>query len=66
MCYWNNLYPEVSKMKGNNKTKVVEETGQKYNEIIFEEDYIPKDIYIHQIKLRNDIINQSLQNKKCS
>jgi len=51
-------------MKGNNKTKVVEETGQKYNEIIFEEDYIPKDIYIHQIKLRNDIINQSLQNKK--
>lgn len=51
-------------MKMDNKIKVVEETGQKYNEIIFEEDYIPKDVYIHQINLRNDIINQSLSNKK--
>ena len=47
-----------------NKIKVVEDTGQKYNEIIFEEDYIPKDVYIHQINLRNNIINQSLSNKK--
>lgn len=51
-------------MKLDNKIKVVEETGQKYNEIIFEEDYIPKEVYIHQINLRNDIINQSLSNKK--
>lgn len=53
-------------MKENNKTKikVVEETGQNYNEIIYEEDYIPKDVYMHQINLRNNIIDQSLSGKK--
>jgi len=53
-------------MTENNKTKVkvVEETGQKYNEIIYEEDYIPKNVYMHQIDLRNNIIDQSLSGKK--
>lgn len=51
-------------MVKHNKRKVVEETGKKYNEIIFEEDYIPKDVYIHQINLRNEIINQSISNKR--
>jgi ubiquinone/menaquinone biosynthesis C-methylase UbiE len=51
-------------MKPDYKKKLVEETGQRYNEIIFEQDYIPKEVYIHQINLRNNIINQSLSTKK--
>lgn len=46
------------------KARAVEATGQKYNEIIFEDDYIPKDVYLHQIRLRNDRIDQLLADKK--
>lgn len=51
-------------MKESDKAKIVEETGKKYNDIIFEEDYIPTEVYMHQINLRNDLINQTLSNKK--
>lgn len=51
-------------MKENDKTKIIEETGKKYNDIIFEEDYIPTEVYMHQINLRNYVINQALSNKK--
>ncbi len=47
-----------------NDIKTIEETGKRYNEIIFGEDYIPESVYIHQIHLRNDIINKCLSNRR--
>lgn len=44
--------------------RVIDETGKRYNEIIFEDDYIPKNVYIHQIELRNKIIDRFLMGKK--
>lgn len=46
------------------KARIIEETGQKYNEIIFEDDYIPKEVYLHQIRLRNAVIDRLLAGKK--
>ena len=48
----------------NNDINVIEETGKRYNEIIFGEDYIPKNVYAHQIRLRDDIIDRCIFNKK--
>lgn len=42
------------------KQDLIEETGKNYNEIIFEEDYIPKEIYLHQIAMRNEKIRSCL------
>jgi SAM-dependent methyltransferase len=47
-----------------NNAEIIERTGENYNEIIFEDDYIPKDVYIHQIQLRNEIIDKCLSGKK--
>jgi SAM-dependent methyltransferase len=44
--------------------QIIEDTGQKYNEIIFEEDFIPKDVYIYQISLRDQIIRNLLGHQK--
>lgn len=46
------------------KTRIIEETGQNYNEIIFEEDYIPQRVYLYQIDLRNKIIDKHLLGRK--
>jgi len=43
------------------KQDLIEETGRNYNEIIFGEDYIPKEIYLHQIALRNEKIHKLLE-----
>jgi SAM-dependent methyltransferase len=43
------------------KQDLIEETGKKYNDIIFGEDYIPKEIYLHQIALRNEKIRKCLK-----
>lgn len=48
----------------NEKMRTIDETGKHYNEIIFEDDYIPKNVYIHQIGLRNKIIDRFLAGKK--
>jgi len=42
---------------------IVEETGAKYNKIIYEEDYIPQNVYKYQIQLRDDIIKRFIQDK---
>lgn len=47
-----------------NNLRIIEETGKRYNDIIFGDDYIPKDVYKFQINLRNEIINKCLSNKK--
>lgn len=44
--------------------QTIDETGKHYNEIIFEDDYIPKNVYIHQISLRNQLIDRLLAGKK--
>lgn len=44
--------------------KIIEETGKRYNEIIFSDDYIPKYIYEYQINLRDNIINRCMKNRK--
>lgn len=44
--------------------KTIEETGKRYDQIIFNEDYIPKNIYAYQIRLRNEIIDKCMSNKK--
>jgi SAM-dependent methyltransferase len=43
--------------------KIVEETGAKYNRIIFEEDYIPQNVYKYQIQLRGHLIDKFIQDK---
>ena len=43
--------------------QIIEATGEKYNDIIFQEDYIPKLVYLYQIKIRNEFIDKSLSNK---
>jgi SAM-dependent methyltransferase len=48
----------------NEKMRTIDETGKHYNEIIFEDDYIPKNVYIHQIGLRNRLIDRLLAGKK--
>jgi len=42
---------------------ILERTGEDYNRIIFGEDYIPKNVYIYQIRQRNNIINRCLSNR---
>jgi SAM-dependent methyltransferase len=44
--------------------QIIEETGKKYDDIIFEEDIIPKNVYLYQIQKRNHIIRQILAGKK--
>jgi SAM-dependent methyltransferase len=51
-------------MMENEKMRTIDETGKHYNEIIFEDDYIPKNVYIHQIGLRNRLIDRLLAGKK--
>lgn len=46
------------------KTQIIEETGKRYNKIIFEDDYIPERVYSYQINLRNELINKLLTNRK--
>jgi ubiquinone/menaquinone biosynthesis C-methylase UbiE len=47
-----------------NTREIIETTGEKYNDIIFQNDYIPKSVYLYQIQLRNEFINKSIANKK--
>ncbi len=47
-----------------NNLKIIEETGKRYNDIIFGDDYISKDVYKFQINLRNEIINKCISNKR--
>jgi len=44
--------------------KIIDKTGKRYNDIIFREDYIPKDIYMYQINIRNTIISKIMQKIK--
>ena len=46
------------------KQDLIEATGRNYNDIIFEEDYIPREIYLYQIGLRNEIIRKRLGSGK--
>ncbi len=46
-----------------NEIRIIEETGKNYDEIIFSEDYIPKNVYLYQINLRDNIINRCLKNR---
>jgi SAM-dependent methyltransferase len=46
--------------------QVIEDTGKRYNEIIFKEDFIPNNVYIYQIGLRNRIITNLLGQQKFS
>jgi SAM-dependent methyltransferase len=50
----------------NNKDtrQIIETTGEKYNDIIFHDDYIPKSVYFYQIQLRNEFITKSIEYKK--
>ena len=43
---------------------ILERTGEKYDRIIFREDYVPKNVYIYQIRLRNNTINKCLSGIK--
>lgn len=47
-----------------NDIKIIDDTGKRYNEIIFDEDYIPKSVYMYQINLRNNIINRCIKNRR--
>lgn len=47
-----------------NKKEIIEETGANYDKIIFEDDYVPRDVYINQIKTRDKIIEKFLSGKK--
>ncbi len=38
--------------------KIIEDTGKNYNNIIFEEDFIPKDVYLYQIGIRDEFIKK--------
>jgi SAM-dependent methyltransferase len=49
-------------MKGD--IKIIEETGKRYNEIIFDKDYIPNNVYMYQINLRDNIIHKCVENRK--
>jgi ubiquinone/menaquinone biosynthesis C-methylase UbiE len=48
-------------MTNNEKIRrLIEDTGKHYNEIIFEDDFIPSKVYLHQISLRDRIIENLL------
>jgi SAM-dependent methyltransferase len=47
-----------------NNRQIIEETGNNYDAIIFEEDFIPKNVYLFQIDLRNKIIENSFAGKR--
>jgi SAM-dependent methyltransferase len=44
--------------------QIIEDTGKNYNEIIFEDDIIPRDIYCYQIGLRDQIIKNLFADQK--
>lgn len=44
--------------------QIIEDTGKNYNEIIFEDDIIPRDVYCYQIGLRDQIIKNLLADQK--
>lgn len=48
---------------GKTKGELIEETGKMYDKIIFEDDYIPKEIYVGQIAHRNAEIDKVLEGK---
>ena len=48
---------------GKTKGELIEETGEMYDKIIFEDDYIPKAIYVEQIAHRNAEIAKVLEGK---
>jgi ubiquinone/menaquinone biosynthesis C-methylase UbiE len=43
---------------------IIDDTGGKYDEIIFSEDYVPSVIYKYQIKKRDEIIRDFLKQRK--
>jgi ubiquinone/menaquinone biosynthesis C-methylase UbiE len=50
---------------GKTKGELIEETGKMYDKIIFEDDYIPKAIYVEQIAYRNAEMAKVLEGKCC-
>jgi len=44
--------------------KIIEDTGKNYNTIIFEEDFIPKDVYLYQIRIRDTFIRKLFSGSK--
>jgi len=46
--------------------KIIEETGKRYDDIIFRDDIVPPSVYQYQIDLRNTLIHHTFAGKKFS
>lgn len=51
-------------MNSHSHIELIEETGRDYDHIIFEDDYIPSEIFEYQINRRNKYISTILHDKK--
>jgi len=51
-------------MSSYNQIDIIEKTGREYDQIIFEDDNIPSEIFVYQIRRRNQKLASILKDKK--